>query len=273
MTRLACRYAIVQFMPYPETGEFANCGVVVTCPRSGFFGYRLERKKYGRITNFFDELPPRIYLDAVGNFEAELARVSFQLAVSPPPPDIMRGTFDHLTHPREAIIRFGGARAIMTESPQAAVEQLFGHYVGRNFATKEYQETKVAKRVARIVNSLNLHAPFKEERLGNDDYAVSFPLVQHNEEGRPHKAIKPLFLGQDEPNKIYLHGDSWLAKIRRLRSLNALPGRMLFAIHSPDSAFDRRLAAADSIKKELKAMNAEVIEVGDEDRLIAFATA
>ena len=35
MKPLACRYAIVQFMPYAETGEFANVGVVLCLSADG----------------------------------------------------------------------------------------------------------------------------------------------------------------------------------------------------------------------------------------------
>jgi len=41
MKRAAARYAIVQFMPYPETGEFANVGVVLACPTQNYFGFKL----------------------------------------------------------------------------------------------------------------------------------------------------------------------------------------------------------------------------------------
>jgi len=27
----ACNYAMLRFLPYPETGEFVNVGVVVNC--------------------------------------------------------------------------------------------------------------------------------------------------------------------------------------------------------------------------------------------------
>lgn len=32
MNKLACQYAVVRFLPYAETGEFANVGVALACP-------------------------------------------------------------------------------------------------------------------------------------------------------------------------------------------------------------------------------------------------
>ena len=56
MKKIACRYAIIQFMPYTETGEFANVGVVLACPETGYFDFKLQTKRYARITAFFNEL-------------------------------------------------------------------------------------------------------------------------------------------------------------------------------------------------------------------------
>ncbi len=42
MKLVACRYAVVQFAPYRETGEFANAGVVLMCPETGHFDFKLQ---------------------------------------------------------------------------------------------------------------------------------------------------------------------------------------------------------------------------------------
>ena len=49
----ACHYAIVRFMPFVETGEFGNVGVVLFSPTARFFGFRLLGQRISRITNFF----------------------------------------------------------------------------------------------------------------------------------------------------------------------------------------------------------------------------
>lgn len=110
----------------------------------------------------------------------------------------MRATFDALTHPREAIIRFGSVRPSLVEAPEEALDQLFAYYVEHDFVTPEYQERVVTKRVRALINSLKLAHPFKPWEIGNPEYAdVKFPLVQHDED-RVLKAIKPFFLAQDE---------------------------------------------------------------------------
>ncbi|KUM02755.1 hypothetical protein Cv017_01500 [Chromobacterium subtsugae] len=161
---------------------------------------------------------------------------------------------------------------MVTESPEKTLEQLFDYYVGRNFVTKEYQENQLAKRVASIVNSLDLQLPFREERIGSEDYSVTFPLVQTIPDVGVSKLIKPLYLGQDEPNKIYTHGDGWIAKIGRLSRLGFLPNQVLFTIKMPDSAYERRVSAARSIEKELKSLGILVVDYVEKDKIVEFAS-
>ena len=83
MKLVACRYAVVQFAPYRETGEFANAGVVLMCPETGYFGFKLQTRRTKRITDFFDELPRSFYVRAVKAMEDELQRVAGVVAHAP----------------------------------------------------------------------------------------------------------------------------------------------------------------------------------------------
>ncbi len=64
MNKIACQYVIVRFAPYVETGEFANVGILMMAPRHGYFGFKLETRRHGRITRFFEELEPKLYREA-----------------------------------------------------------------------------------------------------------------------------------------------------------------------------------------------------------------
>ena len=79
MTRTACQYAIVRFMPYIETGEFANVGILLWAPKTRYLGFKLLRKKHARITQFFEELDRGLYLKTMANLDAELRRVQGML--------------------------------------------------------------------------------------------------------------------------------------------------------------------------------------------------
>ncbi|EQD37440.1 phage associated protein, partial [mine drainage metagenome] len=49
----AARYAIIRFLPYAQTEEFANVGVVLHASATGAFIFRLN-PKWRRIGAFFD---------------------------------------------------------------------------------------------------------------------------------------------------------------------------------------------------------------------------
>ena len=233
MKKHACRYAIVRFMPYPETGEFANVGVVLACPQTGYFGYQLQTKRYSRFTRFFKDLDAGTYLSAIAAFEAELGRVAALLNGESNEVQI-RNTFEMLLHPRDTILRFSEGRAILVADAPSTLKKLFLHHVNHDFVTQEYKENQLGKRVQAIVSSLQLEHPFKQDKLGSEDFSVNFPLIQRVG-GEATKLIKPFYLGQDDPQRIYQHADPWFMKLRRLKERGQLPNRVLFTVEGPGS--------------------------------------
>lgn len=134
MKKYACRYALVQFVPYSEAGEFANVGVVLICPEPGYFNFQLQTRKSARVTAFFDKLKPAVYLTAIKVIQGELARIGEAVANAPSAESrasYRRELFSGLVHPREAIVRFGTPRAVLTDSPKHELKRLFDHYVAR----------------------------------------------------------------------------------------------------------------------------------------------
>ena len=262
MKNFACRYAIVQFVPYTETGEFANVGVVIACPETGYFDFKLQTRRYARITAFFDELNADVYRMALKSIQTELERIQRLIADLPATPkraDEIRNVLTALTHPREAMIRFNQVRPILTQEPVAQLIELFDHYVDHAFATPEYVEQTINKRIQNLLEGLALPAPFKSERIGDDQIHANFPLVQRMD-GELTKIIKPFNLAQDEPNRIFDHGDAWLQKIRRLRRRNLLPRDVLFAVAAPPESDVKRFGAYKEICVELKQENVQLAE-------------
>lgn len=267
MKKIACRYAIVHFLPYTETGEFANVGVVVVCPTTGFFGYKLETRKFARYTRFFRDLDKNVYLRAIGAMRDELERISRTLECAGE--QRIREVFAALTHPREAMLRFGQTRSVLVDDPAGALEQLYGHYVDHDFVTQEYREHVLEQRVQQLIKGLNLTHPFKEEKIGDEEFAVRFPLVQTIE--RKHaKIIKPFFLAQDNTIAIYNHGDLWLAKLNRLHHRRQLPKQILFTVEAPEQTDTKRYKAYDEVCQELSKL-AEVETIVNEQRIKQFA--
>lgn len=275
MKHFACRYAIVQFLPHTETGEFANVGIVLACPETGYFHFKLQTRRYARITGFFEELSKDVYLTAIKTMQTELERIQhlvLSLPTNTARADTVRNLMAALTHPREAIVRFGAMRPILTPDPAAQLDQLFKHYVDRVFATHEYVEQTITRRIQTLLEGLTLPAPFKKERVGDEQVHASFPLVQRLD-GQIAKVIKPFNLAHNEANDIYEHGDAWLQKVRRLRHHRWLPDHVLFAVEAPPPADPQRFAAYQEISGELQQQGVQLVQKDQEPTILAFATA
>lgn len=274
MKRVACRYAIVRFMPYIETAEFANVGIVLACPETGFFDFRMELRRHGRITAFFEELNPDIYKQSARNMLNELCRLRDLVNNSPEEmvvrAEVIRNIFGALTHPREAMIRFGEVRPLLASEPKESLDDLFNHYVRRTFVTPPYVEQSMARRIQALLTEIPLVAPFKREQIGDDQIHVNFPFVQRVND-QVAKIIKPLNLAQQDANQIYNHGDAWLQKVRRLRKRGLLPHDLLFPVAAPPRSDDKRFQAYDEICLELSDAEVRCIPEDDQSGLREFA--
>lgn len=266
--RVPCQYAIVQFMPYPETGEFANVGVVLACPQMRFLSARIAPlKRTKRVTDFFDGLDARIYREALRYVEGDLQRFANavlhdQIKAAP--------AFSEITRPREALIRYGAIRTIMSDGrPNDTLQSLYERFVERDFATKEYHEVAMRQRLDELLAEADLRNYFTEAAVGDDNYPVKFPFVSVASDS-PQIVIKPLNLTQDEPYKIFEHGNAWLGRINRLRKHGQLPDTVLFAIDEASEGHARIQAAAE-IALDLRNAGAIVEPISRADAIISVA--
>lgn len=270
MKKFACHYAIVRFLPYPETGEFANVGVVVACPETGFFGFKLLKRKFGRVTKFFDEIGQGVCSHALSLFDRELVRIREVVNAKQHSPEELRSIFKALVHPREAIVRFSETSVRLADSPEQAVDSLFQFYVERNFVTQEYKEQELVQRVRNVVLGLKLSRPFKQRSIGDELTQASFPLAQMDDL-TPLKVIKPFFLAQNAPGKIISHGGAWVDKVHRLRKRKLLPEATMFAIDGPSESEGNRYLAYQEICDDLAQLDVVVIRSSQVQELISFA--
>ncbi|MGH8161791.1 MAG: DUF3037 domain-containing protein [Gammaproteobacteria bacterium] len=253
MNRLACQYAVIRFLPYAETGEFANVGVALACPEAGYFGTRLlPAKKTGRITGFFDQLDKRIYRDAMNYLRQELNRIRVLVSDRHTRDrDFVRQVFAELIRPRESLLRFGETRVILAEDPLATLGKLFATLVERDFANKAYHDQLLVRRVRETLRAAKLREYFQEAMIGDGDLYMRVPFV-HERDGRPQLAIKPLDLAKAEANQVYEVGGRLVDRVRRLRKHHLLPEAMLFTVDLPSGNEDRVLLAANEIMDDLR---------------------
>lgn len=277
MKKVACRYSIVRFLPYQETGEFANVGIVLTCPETGYFDFKVQSRRYSRITDFFAELDSKVYLESIKLFAQELKRVQNFIREEKLEAEGVRKVFQSLTHPREAIVQLTESRPRLCDEPENMLEQLFRYYVEREFSTHEYRDTVVLRRVKALVDGLKLERPFKAVTLGDEFVSAHFPLAQYaskDDVEKVDKIIKPFALNHDEPSKIIQHGALWVDRIRRLhKQPGVMPKNVLFAVDGPSQAQSSKCKIAfDGICEELREQ-VTVVPSHDKDKIAEFAQA
>lgn len=274
--RLACNYAIVRFLPYPETEEFVNIGVVMACPQTGFFDYRLETRRRERVTHFFPEIDPVLLTAGRKAFHAELERVTVdmrpgntaQLTLETEAREL-NDRFRYLTRPTESLFRFGECSTLITTNPEAELERLFKDHVHRRFAVPgSGYEHVMANRLQQTLRTHDIRT-FREARVGNDSYHVTMPMV-HKMDGLADRVIKPFDLRKETPKAIFDHGDPWCGRLMRLRNEGVLPPHILFAIRYPLEETLRQ--AAVDVQEGLREFGVVPVDAADEAQVIAFAS-
>ncbi len=278
MTKTACQYAILRFVPFVETGEFANVGILLLAPRAGFFGHRIQTRRYARITQFFEGLDARVYKTAMSAVGTELDRFSRLLAergfgagADRAGAAFAQEVFQEIVRPREGIVRYSEPRVVMAENPATTLHDLFRHYVERDFATREYREELIERALRALFQGVRLPVRFESCRVGDDGFHVTFPLVERCGE-TPVKAIKALNLAQNDPSKIREHAILWRGRIDKLRERLTLPGRVLFALSEPGEERAQREAFDDALA-DLRSDAVELIPALDRQRVLDFARA
>lgn len=239
MNKHAIRYAIIRFHPHVETEEFANVGVVLVAPKLGYLDFRVETRRTGRLTAFFDSLDGRLIRRVLKDCRAELERVrtlagydhAGQSRFNLMPSESAEHLFAALTKDREGIVGYSDVRYAMDSDPAALLDRLFDHYVARTFADAEYKERLLERHVRTLLNEQHVGAFFRSKTYSDGPYTARFPFVGERD-GEERIVLKPIFLGQKEPMNLFDHANKWLFRVTHLRK--HLPRQVTFAVQGPD---------------------------------------
>ena len=274
MSEVVCNYAVLRFLPYRETGEFVNIGVVVCSPETSAFEYRCETRHWQRVHAFFPECERSLYREAIHAAKAELERLrpTFQLGRSPNESELaaLGSRFQELIRMREGLVHFAMPGVLLTHSIDEALDELYGDLVLRQFAqSREYQETIMRRRLGEFLRDWQLRQHYRSNRLvGDERFHITMPFV-HETSGRVRKAFKPLDLDRREASDIFQHGDTWVSALRRLREFGHAPDSMVFPVRF--AAGGEREVAAQRISDELREQGGILVPFEDTDRLRELA--
>jgi hypothetical protein len=265
MTKVGCLYAIVRFCPFVETEEFANVGIVMLAPQQRRLLFKLMTRKHARVTSFFEQLDGAVFRAIIGGLREELDRAAHMIQGGNADVETAKLLFHEIVRPRETVIKFGAVRPILVDDPKIALDDLYGHYVERDFVTKEYRETVLERAMRRWLNGAGFGDRFDRMEVGNAEYHAVFPFV---EAAGPIQitAIKPLNLAQDQPSKILDHGGNWLFRVQTLRRKGLLPQNVLFPVEGPGDNGPRDKAFRE-IVGELSVAGATVLDYNDKPTL------
>lgn len=277
MNKFACQYAIVRFMPFVETGEFANIGIVAMAARERFFDFRLAPRA-GRITQFFDTVEATQYRAVVASIREEFERAKklleaegFVRRANNGDGQIAKAVFAELTRTRESIVRFSRPRVALTDNLQKQIEALYRHYVEREFVTRESTEKVLENGVRQWLRAAQLQRQFHERKVGDDTFEVRFPFVEMRGE-KPVKVIKPLFLGQPDSTHILEKGARWAFRVDELRKRNKMADKVMFTLAGPDVNAEKNCVDAFSeARVRLQDRGVELADQDDQQRVIEFA--
>lgn len=271
----AVRYSIIRFLPYAETEEFVNVGVVMFAPSARYFDFRLSNK-WRRLGAFFNTLDRQVFTQGMRAFQEELARtrdMAGNLAGGEEFGQVsVQRMFEDLVRPREALFRFSSIRAVMTEAPEAKLAALFDYYVKHDFATPEYHEVLIEQAVRGVLRREGLGERFRKAKLGTGALQFSVPFAELDETGRVLRVIKPMHLAYDDPVRILDHGNQWLGRLRHLDRVKALPEAMLLAVTEPPADTDGH-TAFDEVRHDLETLGATFASANDERAVLGFARA
>ena len=221
-------YSIIRFQPFADLGEFANIGILALDAVNQGLGFRLARKRFRRLREFFGDDAYRAYIAAIEYLRIELAHLAagdgFWSNWEP------KRAFSHLTRRHESSIIFGEVRTLMSpDSIDGVVDELFSRLVMRQ--RQEGHELDLIRGIRRELLAHGIRN-FRAIRMEDPVVPVTFPLAHRNGE---LKAIHPLVFTQKTPLAVFDHGALWKRRLNYLLEHHRIrENSILLAVDAPN---------------------------------------
>lgn len=275
-------FATIGFRPYTETEEFVTIGVVALDTRAGHFGFTLlDARKTGRIGAMFPAVRS-LYKEARHRLESELTAIERAVNGAGPGADVpffpeLRahdgGLFAAITNPREGVFCYPVKGRRMAADMAGVLDALGRKFIDRNQLTPQQAvEQQMASHLRAVLNRAGLLPAFKRDvRIGPEDYRITFTLAHMERPGIADRALRPLNFDLPTATDIFLRGDDWINRLRRLKRTGFRPGRCLFTLNPPRDDDGLRQTAFAEIREELLANEVELASDEETDKIVDFA--
>ncbi|HFQ4957718.1 TPA: DUF3037 domain-containing protein [Vibrio vulnificus] len=260
-------YAVVRFMPFAETEEFANVGIVLWGTKPKTIEIKLAPVPFQRINSFFDDLDGKLYPQARHYMELELKRImKYANEVGPNQLDSL---MQEVTRQREGVMIFSEVGTILGDDAKTVVNKLYETYIGRDLPlSKEQREHKMVQELKRKL--LQSPLQYKEKAIETGFGKIKVPLVTNI--GANLRAIKPMAFNHPRAMEIADHGDKWISRVRHAIDANSIkPEDFLFTVEEPKSRKEEPQRAFEIICNSMKSLGVNVIPFKDKQKVLEFA--
>lgn len=269
-----CMYAVIRFMPFAETREYANVGIVAIAPQIGGYDFKLAPKAFSRVTSFFDDLDGVIYKNALEGFESELKRIRNFLAHNHIYGKELIEYFREITRTRESVLHFGDIGTLVTNDVNATVDNLYDRFIGRNFAhSKEYKEQQMIKVLkSQLTSKLPSNVKYTRQKLKAGMFDITMPLV--NKVNNHYRIIRPLAFEQKNVLLAMEHGETWINRLKKLINSRVIEAdRALFAIEKPVNRKLEFMNVYEDVFNEIQNLGAVAEDFNSTSKIMKFAAA
>lgn len=276
-TMHVCTVVPVVFCPFPETGEFACIGVIMCCPAIGWYGYKLiktNERPFKRAAKFFEQIDDSIIRTAIRCAKQDID-YTIGLATEELDPIVRNSAFQNLIRPREGFIRYGNARAVMTQDYKAELENQFANIVRRDFIDREgFYENKMRERVQQYLMTRKIaYASKKKFEYEHGCFSFSLPFVIGD--GDTSRIIKPLNFVMKNNNETMDHWFKWKTRFGYLLQESGFEKeRILVPVRLPTAghaSYDAAHRVFDLLQKYTMTVN-EDDKRQEESSVVKFAT-
>jgi hypothetical protein len=269
-----CMYAVVRFMPFAETREFANVGVVIIAPKLGIYDFKLAPQKFGRVTHFFEDLDGVVYKHAIEGIEAELERVRDFLVHNYIQGKDLVEYFKEITRTRESVLHFGEIGTLLTDNVNVTVDKLYDRLIGRNFTTsKEYKEQQMVRVLkSQLTSNLPKGVRYTQQNIKAGIFDISMPLVTKINSN--YRIIRPLAFEQKNVLQAMEHGETWINRLKKLINSEVIEAkRALFALEKPLNRKLEFMKVYEDVYGEIQNLGAVAEDFSDTSNIVKFAAA